>query len=126
MIKNNLYPCKPQFYYIKVGLKGSKLYRHFFFAKYWQNPSGVSFSDAFDAKIWKRVILSYANSECPDERAHTCSLIWAFFVRLHIWQIRCGQTKQYVFLVLPFAQLFCEDLKVCYCFSCRPWYRNVP
>ena len=28
--KNNVYPCKPQFYYIKVGLSGSKLYRHVF------------------------------------------------------------------------------------------------
>ena len=29
--KNNVYPCKPQFYYIKVGLGvGSKLYRHVF------------------------------------------------------------------------------------------------
>ena len=28
--KNNVYPCKPQFYYIKVGLRGSKLYRHVF------------------------------------------------------------------------------------------------
>ena len=28
--KNNVYPCKPQFYYIKVGLKGSKLYRRVF------------------------------------------------------------------------------------------------
>ena len=28
--KNNVYPCKPQFYYIKVGSKGSKLYRHVF------------------------------------------------------------------------------------------------
>ena len=28
--KNNLYPCKPQCYYIKWGLKGSKLYRHVF------------------------------------------------------------------------------------------------
>ena len=28
--KNNLYPCKPQFYYIKVGLKGSTFYRHVF------------------------------------------------------------------------------------------------
>ena len=27
--KNNVYPCKPQFYYMK-GLKGSKLYRHVF------------------------------------------------------------------------------------------------
>ena len=28
--KNNVYPCKPQFHYIKVGLRGSKLYRHVF------------------------------------------------------------------------------------------------
>ena len=28
--KSNAYPCKPQFYYIKVGLRGSKLYRHVF------------------------------------------------------------------------------------------------
>ena len=23
--KNNVYPCKPQFYYIKVGFKGAKI-----------------------------------------------------------------------------------------------------
>ena len=28
--KNNVYPCKPKFYYIKVGFKGSKLYRYDF------------------------------------------------------------------------------------------------
>ena len=28
--KNNIYPCKPKFYYIEVGFKGSKLYRHVF------------------------------------------------------------------------------------------------
>ena len=28
--KNNAYSCKPQFYYIKVGFKGVKLYRHIF------------------------------------------------------------------------------------------------
>ena len=28
--KYNVYPCKPQFYYIKVGFKGVKLYRHVF------------------------------------------------------------------------------------------------
>ena len=27
---NNIYPCRPQFYYINVGYKGSKLYRHVF------------------------------------------------------------------------------------------------
>ena len=28
--KNNVYPYKPQFYYIKVGFRGSKLYRYVF------------------------------------------------------------------------------------------------
>ena len=28
--KNNVYPSKPQFYYVKVGFKGSKLYRFVF------------------------------------------------------------------------------------------------
>ena len=28
--KNNVYPCKLQFYYIKVGFKGSTLYRQVF------------------------------------------------------------------------------------------------
>ena len=28
--KNIVYPCKPQFYYIKVGFKGSEFYRYVF------------------------------------------------------------------------------------------------
>ena len=28
--KNSVYPCKPQFYYIKEGFKGSKLYGYVF------------------------------------------------------------------------------------------------
>ena len=28
--KNNVYPCKPQFYNVKVGFKGVKLYRYVF------------------------------------------------------------------------------------------------
>ena len=28
--KDNVYPCKPQFYYIRLVFKGSKLYRHVF------------------------------------------------------------------------------------------------
>ena len=31
--KNNVYPIKPQFYCIKVGLRVSKLYRHVFVMK---------------------------------------------------------------------------------------------
>ena len=34
--KNNVYPCKPQFYYIKVGLNGVKLYRHVFVMRFHQ------------------------------------------------------------------------------------------
>ena len=31
--RNNVYPCIPQSYYIKVGFKGSKLHRHVFVMK---------------------------------------------------------------------------------------------
>ena len=33
-----VYPCKPQFYYIKQGLRGSKLYRHIFVMMYRDGP----------------------------------------------------------------------------------------
>ena len=33
--KNNIYPCEPQFYYIKMGFKGSKLYRQVFVMVRW-------------------------------------------------------------------------------------------
>ena len=49
--KNNVYPCKPQFYSIKVGFKGSKLYRHVFVMVCWRigifhlrSPRGHFFS----------------------------------------------------------------------------------
>ena len=32
--KNNVYPWNPQFYYIKWGLRGSKLYRYVFVMKW--------------------------------------------------------------------------------------------
>ena len=33
--ENNVYPCKLKFYCIKVGFKGSKLYRHFLMMNIW-------------------------------------------------------------------------------------------
>ena len=30
-MKNNVYPCKPQFYYIKVGFKGVKIVSRYVF-----------------------------------------------------------------------------------------------
>ena len=38
-VKNNVYPCKTQFYYIKVEFKESKLYRHIFVTLGWLHPS---------------------------------------------------------------------------------------
>ena len=32
--KNNVYPCKPQFYYIKVGFKGVKIIYRYVFVMY--------------------------------------------------------------------------------------------
>ena len=37
--KNNVYPCKPQFYYIKVEFKGVKLYR----AAFMMHPQKLDF-----------------------------------------------------------------------------------
>ena len=45
--KNNVYPCKPQFYYIKVGFKGVKIIQ-------------VCFRDV---QLFQKDFL-YANSEC--------------------------------------------------------------
>ena len=39
--KNNVYPCKPKFYYIKMGFKGSKLYRHVFVMRYGKSEQNI-------------------------------------------------------------------------------------
>ena len=50
--KINVYPCKPQFYCIKVGFKGSKLYRRVF----------VMFHPTSDVGMRTGFCLLYANS----------------------------------------------------------------
>ena len=40
--KNNVYPCKLQFYYIKVAFKGSELYRYVFVIPSGQNEENSS------------------------------------------------------------------------------------
>ena len=54
--KNNLYPCKPQFYYIKVGFKGSTLYRHVFLmdAKFLYMDN-----EEYDQNVWMQADLSF-------------------------------------------------------------------
>ena len=52
--KNNVYPCKPQFCYIKVGFKGVKLYRYIF------------------------VMIQNAPSEDSHQTAPVLRLVWIF------------------------------------------------
>ena len=44
--KNNVYPCKPQFYYIKVEFKGAKLYRYVF-VMHWTFFDNCLFNEPF-------------------------------------------------------------------------------
>ena len=46
--KNNVYPYKPQFYYIKVGFNGVKLYRRVFV---------MSAQGRFDQNVWMRKLI---------------------------------------------------------------------
>ena len=69
--KNNVYPCKPQFYSIKVGLWGSKLYRFVFVMYYW-----------YEYFIKTCVYLTeyttlWANS--ADNKIDVCFLLFFFF-----------------------------------------------
>ena len=51
--KNNVYPCKPQFYYIKVGFTGSKLYRRVFVMVLKYLPSNICLS--YVCSVWDTV-----------------------------------------------------------------------
>ena len=42
--------------------------------------------EIYDAQRGKKALMPYAKSKGQDERAHTCSLVWAFFVGHHILQ----------------------------------------
>ena len=62
-MKNNVYPCKAQFLYIKGSLRGSKLYRYAFVMAGMQRGSDknivLSVSALFSYDI--RVLFSYYN-----------------------------------------------------------------
>ena len=45
--KTNVYPCKPQFLYIKVGFKGVKLYRYVFVMIRMNNYTAVAAVERF-------------------------------------------------------------------------------
>ena len=49
--KNNVYPCKPQFYYIKVGFKGVKKYIGMFSWYYWR-----LFLKKRNCSLWEQII----------------------------------------------------------------------
>ena len=45
--KNNIYPCKPQFYYIKVGFKGVKITQACFRAENFSSENFQFFGGEF-------------------------------------------------------------------------------
>ena len=76
--KNNVCPCKPQFYYINAGFKGSELYRHVFAMR----PKSTSASAQCDQILlsWhgKKLFLGYQNaySEDSDLSGRTCPNVY--------------------------------------------------
>ena len=68
--KNNVFPCKPQFYYIKVGFKGAKLYRHVFVIFYtilvvlWRAfVSEASLTNIFERIVFINGLLFYTRQQ---------------------------------------------------------------
>ena len=59
--KNNVYPCKPQFYCIKVGLRRSKLYRYVFVMES-QNTYGVWTESQNTYGVWTENLNTYGVS----------------------------------------------------------------
>ena len=45
--KNNVYPCKPQFYYIKVGFQGVKIIRRVFVMDSFDEKSDTGVPDKY-------------------------------------------------------------------------------
>ena len=61
--KNNVYPCKPQFYCIKVGFKGVNIIQVCF-------RDGLFMSSAeYSCKLFKPFFCIKANSVDPDQTA---------------------------------------------------------
>ena len=71
-MKNNVYPCKPQFYYIKVGFKGVNIIKVCF-------RDGIIRASTFHSYALKYPIILLADSKGPDQTARMRLLIWAFF-----------------------------------------------
>ena len=56
--KNKVYPCKPQFYYIKWGLRGSKLYGYVFVMDVIRRLTTILRENSADDKLMIFFILS--------------------------------------------------------------------
>ena len=86
--KFNVYPCKPQFYYIKVGFEGSKLYRY--------------------------VFVMYSSNRILDRRIVVCLIRVVFWVDSHCFvviliDLRVDETMKYIvqFFWVPWPFFLC-------------------
>ena len=80
--KSNVYPCKPQFYNIKVGFKGVKLYRYVFVMRMTQNVFTEQHTNENcinRAKINDNKNISLERSSCSIRLADAtkCYLLWS-------------------------------------------------
>ena len=95
--KNNVYPCKPQFYYIKVGFKGSKLYRYVFvmdlntYCEYSAYTRRLSSQNIFKCqKIWAAKWESVPSDICANRKLKTAcaSALWHSLIRVFAIRMR--------------------------------------
>ena len=72
--KTNIYPCKHQFYYIKVGFKGVKLHRRVF-VMIWafavlicpKKQIGMARHKLIELRHTKRALIAFANASTQNE-----------------------------------------------------------
>ena len=98
--KNNVYPCKPQFYYIKVGFKGVKIYKRVFVMN-------------LSANITKSANSSHRlRLECSSLNQHLC--------RKNLVDspnCSCGMIESSSHFLLSCARKFISDSIIFFCFT---------
>ena len=90
---NNVYPCEPQFYYIKVGFKGSKLYRYVFVMSFIIYTDSIHIQGANSAIIILLPIFKEVYSK-REATAKIASYICNIYSFLHLVHIKINLTNK--------------------------------
>ena len=110
--KNSVYPCKPQFCYIKVGLKGVKLYRRVFVMIYGSNivyrtayiPSSTGFGLNFSVPNFRR----HLTSDFLNKLSITKTRLYNFDpLKPHFYVAKLGFTGYTLFFLFLLKNIDC-------------------